>query len=1333
MRTCLNSTGKKNQGDKLHLLTYALWQGNLQLFERLLQAYESQCTSDSQKKAFKDYIGKEFHFLMKAAECRNAACLRSVFELYKKYAIDYSTLSGTQRMDLLRKISEKGDIDCLKTLRAYLPALPLNDLCEALRVASEHDRQSIVQFWLNEIEEFNKATLTPDNTKAKNLSLKSIQKLSLPTFKQLLKFGFRVHESMIPQLLKRKDRRFFEAWLEYTPNTDRYRDLIEGPAPVLSQGLDLNIFQVLCRYGRNELIEKNWTAEAHSFGGDALVFACDTGNQALVTFLVDKGFRLDTEHAVKALKAAMANFEFDRVRAVLTVPLDTVEFFTEANKPLIHQLIAAHEIDFILRAWKKLGPAQKQDYLLHAVSIGSRPFFEKIAARYPLFSSLFIDVLLDVYKQNQQYTQVLDAAIHLADSLKTTHFAECFQKLIDPFNQRIHSRIKTDDPSAEKAFLTEARQSIGGLIALLIHAIEHHQFAFALKLMSFVHLTNDEQEQILVKAYARKETAILEFMLENYRSFRTHSKNYFNLEAQKEYGLLAKLLEGEQTLDPVVYMALLKRAVARHDEQIIALLSRHINTAYRAQGSPVYDAIIQGNVPGVLLLLKYGARIHEHPLPSALFTLAIQQPTADLLHALLQQNDFLTYFNQELGENLDRLFHHATPAVLLYAVNKVNMTEKYQEFLYHALTHDDVALFRRLKKEQQFHNMDLNKLFALACEHQACAVVNELLATPLAFDNRKALHGQLDKLFGVTSPQSDINAQAIYDRVYPKALYRLYELVKTERYRPFAALHTSIYTLIGDDGLLKASQIRTEHRKGLLRSRLISNALDRGDQVILNELLQQLEEKPPVNQEVMDIFAANLQKPLILGVLLDHFPLDKVIKEALIQKRGSILVTLLSGKPASILSAETLELLKQHSDLLLSALFEKAKRELTTDPRAQLNALLIPDSPLALAQALNHQGPAIKKMITVIQDLMIEGKHDLHMHFYDFQLEKKILDGFAAMEDIQPLIDQWVIKLPVYATRREVEDNLSRDALELLKQSEAQDAVRQIRSHFKNHDLTPHGFDEKKHLIALFEALETIEAKEQKKQSAVNQGHTVTQGEALPQPPETLVIEEEAVPVSQSANEKPCLNALFKQLDNYKQDRARYGQTRNAIPWFQYTKDDKTRAVTNLAAALVSPDKGINLHDEGVLFDGSLYTRLDAFITTHGTELARELQCPTAIGSLSDLIDFLNTRSPVASLINILEQYCTVRDTQPECYHWSIFSQFTGTEKKAAARRLIDRLKGGDTQLSERDVAALDQGSLGKELEKFIELYGPALEKRFNHAVYSLYDLIEAGSAKVTP
>lgn len=1327
--------GQKNQEDKLHLLTYALWQGNSPLFERLLQAYESQYTSNSEKQAFKEYIGKEFNFLLKAAECRNEACLRSVFQLYQQYAIDYSTLSNTQLTDLLRKISEKGDVDCLKTLRTYLPALPLNDLCEGLRVASEHNRQSVVQFWLNEIEEFSKqAKLTPDNTKARNLSLKSIQKLSLPTFRQLLTFGFRVHESMIPQLLKRKDRRFFEAWLEYTPHNERYRDLIENPRPVLSQGLDLCTVQILSHYGHNELIEKNWTEEANSFGGDALVFACDTGNQALVTFLVNKGFRLDTKHAVEALKAAMANFEFDKVQAILTVPLDTAEFFTEANTPLIHQLVDANEIDFIFRAWKKLSSAQKQDYLLHAVSVGSRPFFEKVADRYPRYSSVFIEVLLDVYKQNQQYTQVLDAAIHLADSLKTSQFAECFQKLTDAFNQRIYSRSKTDDPAADKEFLAQTRQSIRGLIALLIHAIEHHQFAFALKLMSFVHLTNDEQEQILVKAYARKETAILEFMLENYRSFRTHSKNYFNLEAQKEYGLLAKLLEGDQTLDPVVYMALLKRAVARHDERIIALLSRHINTAYRAQGSPVYDAIGEGNVEGILLLLKYGARIYEHPLPSALFTLAIQQPTADLLHVLLQHADFLTYFNEELGENLNRLFHHATPAVLLYAVNKVNMTEKYQEFLYHALTHDDVALFKRLKKEQQFHSMDLNKLFDLACEHQACAVVNELLATPLAFDNRKALHEQLDKLFGLTSPQSDINAQAIYERVYPNALYRLYELAKTERYRPFAAVHTSIYTLIGDEGLLKASRVRNEHRNGLLRSRLISNALDKGDQVILNELLQQLEEKPPVNEEIIDIFAANLQKPLILGVLLDHFPLDKVIKEALIQKRGSILVTLLNGKPASILSAETLDLLKEHSDLLLSALFEKAKRELAADPRAQLNALLIPDSPLALAKALNHQAPAIKNLITDIQALMIEGKHELNMYFYDFQLEKKILDGFAAMEDIQPLIDQWVVKLPVYTTKKEVEDHLSRDALELLKQSEAQDAVRQIRAHFKTHDLTPHGFDEKKQLIALFEALETIEAEEQKKQSAVNQGHSVT-GEALPQSPKTLVIEERAVPVPhQSGDEKPTLKALMKQLGDYKLERDRYGQTRHAISWFQYTKDDKMLAVNNLAAALVSPDKGINLHDEGVLFDGSLYTCLDAFITTHGRELARELQCPTTIGSLSDLIDFLNTRAPVASLINILEQYCTARDTKPERYHWSIFSQFTGTEKKAAAGRLIDLLNGGNTPLSERDVAALDQGALGKEIEKFIEVYRPALNQRFNRPVNSLYDLIEARSpTKVTP
>ncbi|MFC7780292.1 hypothetical protein [Legionella taurinensis] len=1313
----------KNKDDKLHLLTYALWQGNPQLFAQLLEAYESEYASDSQKQEFKAYIGKDFHFLIKAAECRNATCLRAVFELYKKYAIDYTALSSTQLSGILHKISERGDIDCLKTLRAYLPNLPFNYLSEALRVAAEHDRQSVVQFWLNEIKELSRKDKSPVSAKTRNLSLKSVQKLSLPTFTQLLQVGLKVDASMIPQLLKRKDRRFFEAWIDNTSGTDRYRELISHPSPDLSQGLDLHAFLVLCRYDRNALIEKHWTEEADSFGVDALAFACETGNKAMATFLAKRGFRLDKSYTAKALKAAMAGFEFEKVQAILAVPVEVSEFFTKENKALIYQLIGAGEIGFIFRAWKKLSADQKQDYLLHAVSIGSREFCEKLAARYPRYASTYIEVLLDAYKSNNQYTEVLDAAIYLADSLKATHFAECVHQLTDVYEQLLYTHEKADNAADEKAFRSKARQSISGLIALLTHAIEHHRFGFALKLMSFVHLSNEEQEQLLVKAYARKETAILEFMLENYPGFRANPTNHFNLEAQKEYGLLAKLLEGAQVLDNAVYMALLKRAVAREDERVIALLSRYINTAFRAQGSPMYDAIQQGHVNGILLLLKYGARVHEHPIPDMLFTLAIQQPTADLLHLLLQNRDFLTHFHRELGDNLNRLFHHASPAVLLYAAGKVDMAANYQEFLHHALTHDDVPLLQRLKQTEQFKTADLHKLFDLACEHQASAVVNELLASPLSFDDRKALHGKLDKLFGVANPDSEIDAQTIYERVYPKALYRLYELVKTERYRPFAALHSSIYTMIGDEGLFKASHVRNEHRQGLLRSRLISNALDKGDQVILNQLLQQLENKPPVNQEIIDIFAANLQKPLIISVLLEHFPLDSVIEEAIAQKKGLVIVSLLKGKPASALSGETLQRLKKHSDLLLFALLKKARQELADDPRAQLNALLIPNSPLALAQVLANQALAIKKIITHIQDLMIRNKQNLNMRFYDFELEKKIMDDLAAMEEIQPLIDEWVSKLPVYATRKEADDNLNQDALNLLNQPKARDAVRQIRTYLKKHDLTPHGFDEKKQLHALFDALEKREAEEHQQpllliEPPEEQAETPDQ--------EELKIQEKSLPVpNPPIDNKPLLAALMSELENYKQARSHYGQTRHAISWFQYTKDDKESAIRQLVEALKSPHKGINLHDESVLLNGRLHDRLDAFMAQHGKALAKELHCDKPLSTLEDLIDYLNTRDPVSSLISILEQYHTARDAKPERYHWSIFSQFTGTEKKAAAKHLIERLKGNDVVLSENDMAALQQGSLGEEIETFIELYGKALKQQFNRAVFSLYDLVE--------
>lgn len=213
------------------------------------------------------------------------------------------------------------------------------------------------------------------------------------------------------------------------------------------------------------------------------------------------------------------------------------------------------------------------------------------------------------------------------------------------------------------------------------------------------------------------------------------------------------------------------------------------------------------------------------------------------------------------------------------------------------------------------------------------------------------------------------------------------------------------------------------------------------------------------------------------------------------------------------------------------------------------------------------------------------------------------------------------------------------------------------------------------------------------------------------------------------------LNDLEAIMRVYIRIRLEMAWTYHSFPLFQYSKKDKVDVANSFIDALKSPKIMIDKRARAILKNGSLGIRLEEYIKANGLSLKQELNSPMELKSIDQVIDYLNSRAPVLALIEILKQYSEQRakDTR-RMHHYPMFPQFTRQDKIKAVDNFINQLETGSDKLSNYDIAALSQGSLGVAIENFIEEYGAELGYYFDvDRISNLGDLLNASKIQVIP
>ncbi len=1366
-----NETAKTN---RQMLISYALWAGNIALFQQMTADYEkTYVTNELQKQEFKTLIQSQFS-LYNASESRNPISILSILELYQRYGIGLDTIDEETLKQIITELTKNGDAELLKSFTPHIAPLSEALILSGIKVAAQEDKRGALSFWLAMRDQLPK---TPKDT---FIETQLLEEILLINFQQLIKAGFKVNPYAYSQALQRNHNDFFELSLSTNPSSvwkgfvqQLKSKSLEEPIDVFSKKEGLSVYQVLISYKENELFKRNWPASVPAQSGiEALEFACKCGNKELVQFLTQQGFKVTSEFQIKQLNCYVQRNDHQRMEAVLSSSINYVEFFTKANKKLITDLIRAGQYQFFINSRttyrnrdKSLLPVSDPNmYVGEVLSLAlmyqNKKLYEYIARTETKSAIKKLKTYLS--KDNPGFYSY---AIKLAQCLpkeSDIHTASPFNEFINEemheYDQLLFNRQTKNDEFADRSFRLNARKLIQPLCNLLMHAIEHHYFSFAEELSSQVSLSLDELYNLFIRMNQSKNLKSLEFLLDSYPYLTTNKQVYLKLIDSKEFDLLALLLQRNKLQDNTVYIRLLKAAVRAHYEPIIKLLSAHINSAYKEQGSPMYEAMEEKNEEGCILLLKYNSDVP----PLQLFSMAISLPNDRLLQAAFERAEFAKYFQRESTVLLKSLFKNGTPEAILYFYNKMNQEDNqtnsidyFSVFLNYAISACDVTLFKQLQKHKRFEDLDKMALFELACQHKVPEIVNELLKFPLLIDNEKKLHALFDQLFGLDNKEPPTDAHSIYDLIYQKKLNRLYEFVIAKKYRPFASLFHSIDELIEDSGL-----------SGYKKNHLISRALTEGDQSTLDELLKQMEQLPDLNQDALSLFKNNLHQPLIIRVLLEHYKLNEVLTQAIEQNDWPTVAVLLKDKTSTELDPDLRVRLKQHSADLLKVIFTAAKQSLDQDPRHALNNLLMTTSDLALPDILEEQKKEIQKGIMDIQQMMGNTKIDLKNHFYRFDLYNELVNGYAAIEELTPKIEAFFIRNKEQSAEQMISHELNRTELREFKA--VMDTYKLVPAYFEESDMLNNVFDaltdfdnvqhqeqdallHKQEQDALLQKQEQDALLHKQEQDALLQKqeqdallHKQEQ-DALRQQQEQGANQKEldaqkarkADTIQDKSIEKPDtknktaqtspLSGLIDILNKYTKERKQEYFTHFFIPLFQYTRTDKLNAVKKLITAIKDPTYIVTAHDKAVLNNGRLQKRINEYLAENETAIQSDLNLDKPITTVNQLIQVLNKKNPVDKLINILEQYSLYRSIQPETYHFTIFPQYTGSEKRRAAAHLIEHLKGKSGVLDSKDIGALSQGSLGSMINEFIADFKTPLREAFNvKRISNLNDLISA-------
>jgi hypothetical protein len=927
------------QQDKLEMISWALWAGNAGLFANFLVEYEKTYLHNSpkEKEAFKKYIENKAYFLTLAAGSGSSACLQQVIDLYKKYGVDQTKFPNTQVGKLIDKLTKKGDLKSMEVFAAYIK-LPKEQVRQAIFSAAKIDKRSALQFWLEQWKKTGQTT-------SEHLSKELVEVVTPMNFELLLKAGFTIHSSVTADLLNRRNIQLFRTWAK----SNQWKELIEqiegntyAPEKIdlyhKEQGVSL--LHVLSRFKLNKLIIQNFPEDASIDQIElGLKIACETGNMDLVVYLSKNGFHLEMKYLIDLLKHALDTKNTEVVRAVLASNIDHAEFFN--NKDLIKRLIAFGEHQFVKKAWGSLSEEQQSSVMHDALTQKNDALIqfiskEKVSGEKLVYA--YLKTLLEADKE-----LFYPYCVRLADSLNPSALSRLLVELTEEYEKQLLFRTTRDNPREDREYRDTIRAEIEYLVRFLKYTIRHHNHHdLAEKLAGQVALTSEEQFELFAEANQKGDMTVVEFLTSNYPFILKNKDILFRLEEAGHYKVLNKILMTERALSPNVYIQLLKRAVAKRKEDLVSTLSEYANSAYKVEGSALYEALAQSNVEGILLLIKHNARLNGYPLPNLLFRLAVKQENTKLLEILMAHLDFIPYFNEHIVDNIQEAFSYGSSASIIYLFKTVTHERYFDEFMKYAFEHDDLNLFRELQSEPKYKALSALELFKTACQYKSQRIANELLKAPIQFDDQREMDKMLDSLFGVSN-ESRVGANDIYEIVYKKALPRLYEFSKQQKYRPFASLHQSITEVVMDP------KFKTT---GLLRHNLLRRALDDHDAEKVNQFMQQLEEKPKLDQSGLKVFSENLGNNLMINVLFEHYPISDVLEEALIEKNWKLIIGLLKDRQGSEIKQETLEHLKSAQTFILQELILDAQQRFREDPRHSLNRLLSEDCPLALAQIL---------------------------------------------------------------------------------------------------------------------------------------------------------------------------------------------------------------------------------------------------------------------------------------------------------------------------------------------------------------------------------------------
>lgn len=1387
-------TNKSNKENKQALIYYALWSGTIGLFQRMVEDYQkNHVVTAVEKIAFKFLIQNDFS-LLRAARSRNPVCIMEVLKLYKNYDIPLNSISEHLLTKIIIQLTKNGNAELLKAFTQEIPVLSESVITAGIRTAANHDKRGALTFWLGVREQY------PMVNNNALINKKLISKTSLLNFQQLIQAGFTVSPSLYSETLKRNRHEFFELSVASNPSSEwngfiasLKSNSLEEPIDLLSQNQSLSVLHVLINYKKNALIKRNWPDSiSANAGNEALQFACACGNREMVEFLTRKQFKVSTEFQIEQIKDALKLNDHQRLDAILSSSVDFYQFFTQTNKPLIKELIQSGFSDFIVRSWNNYqhdvpkhriltaDHLQLDDLLWIAVTNNNKHLYEHITKESPELALKTIKIIIDS-NNSDFYPYAIKLAQALPNSTQSFSSSLLYQFIrdeISEYDQRLFERTTKDDEFADRQYRAELRILIQPLCNILIYAIENHYFSFAEELNSQVYLSLNEAYDLFVSAHQNKNYKSIEFLLDHCPNLSADKQVYLRLAESKEFDLLALLLKRNRLMDHTIYISLLKAAVRAHHEPVIQILSPYINSAYKIEGSPLYEAIHEKNEEGYLLLIKYDA---DMP-PRQLFSLAIKHTNNRLLDAAFQKPKFEQFFKSNSNELLRLLFLNGTPEAVLYFYEKMKlgheqdkMNDYFAAFINFAITNNDLVLFRQLQKMEQF-TTHTKELFKQACLAQAPDIVNELLKSPIEFEKKQELYELLDHLFGMDTKESPNTAHTAYDLIYKRALNRLYEFVIQNKYRPFASLFHSINEMTDDPGLSKP-----------MKNHLIFRALEENDQIILGSLLEQIQSKSEnrlqnelaVDEDIISLFNANLNKPLIISVLLDHYKIDQVLAKAVEMKMWPFIAHFLKGRSADELSPGLITSLKTHGNQLVHVLQSEAKQALHNDPRHELNALLRMDGNLALNVILKEQKKAIQEAIMNVQKTMEENHIDLKSHYYRFDLYYDIKNTKKAMDTLIPQIEQFF------------ERNKEHSPSELISNEMNRNQIREFKAFLEANKLVPAYFDEQHELESAFDALNAfdknfqehqkqreqeelqrqqkdleaqqhrqlkmeaqqqrqkeLEAQQQRKQKLEAQIQRQKEIEAAKPQKEQEELQGQKVLNKQQENttsqqasdnasvpnkDKPDtdqlnpFSGLIKTLEEYAQKRKDEYFTHHWIPLFQYTRKDKLDAVQHFINALNNPASLINHHDKAVLNDGRLNKTIKNYLAEHELAIQSYFKSDKPIKTVNQLINALNKQNPVDKLIHQLEQYSKQRAKQPEMHHLSLFPQYTRTEKCTAATHLMNLLKDGKNALTTKDLGALNQGSLGSLISEFIAEFKAPLKEAMNvRQMNNLKDLISA-------